>query len=180
MSNTNQRVTPREVDPYEIGWLAGIIDGEGTLTFGKSINKQSRFGYNYYNGVAVINTNIEMIDRCVDIINRLCSDIESEARMTKLEMKNKIYNGNNFIKQSKNGYKDCYQMTLRNKEWTIRVLEVITPYLTEKRRRAKALLTILKERVQLNLNAKQLNKKAYYTEQDTDRYMQIWENTRRD
>lgn len=178
--NNNQRVTPREVEPQDIGWLAGIIDGEGTLTFGKSINKQSRFGYNYYNGVSIVNTNQEMIDKCLDIMNRLCEDIQSNAKMTKLEKKTKIYNGNNFIKPSKNGYKDCYQVTLRNKDWTIKILETITPLLTEKRRRAETLLTILKERVQLNLEAKQLNKKAYYTEEETQRYMQMWENTRRD
>ena len=180
MKTINQRITPREVTPYEIGWLAGIIDGEGSLSFGKSKNKKSRFGFNYYNGIHIVNSNHEMIDKCVDIINRICEGIDGSHKMNKVLIHNKIYNVNNFKQTSNNKYKDCFQVTLRNKDWTIKILETVIPYLTEKRKKSIALLQILKERIELNRLAKLNGTKAFYTEGETERYMQIWNDARRD
>lgn len=173
------RTIPREVTQREIGWLAGIIDGEGSIMFGKSKNKESRTGWNLYNGIHIVNTNKEMIEKCSDIIFKICHNVETSTRKTMSRIELKHYE-NNMVKYTTNLPKKCYQITLRNKDWTIALLEKLLPDLTEKRKRSDALLQILKHRTNLAKQAKKNGTKAFYDMNDTDQYFKLWDDARRD
>jgi len=167
------RTIPREVTPQEIGWLAGILDGEGSIAFGKSKNKGSKFGYNYYHGIHIVNTNQELIEKSSDIIFRLCDDIPTKAKMSKIDLK--IYK-NPAFKQNK----QCHEICLRNKVWTIRILTILLPYLTEKRKRATALIKIINTLLKASRDKNGKLLYSYYTPKLETYLTSIWNNARND
>jgi hypothetical protein len=50
------------LSPFDIGYIAGIIDGEGTITILKNRDNRNRSGYCYRQVVQVANTNRDVIE----------------------------------------------------------------------------------------------------------------------
>ena len=120
----------REVTDRDIGWFAGIIAGEGSVTFGKTKSTTNRIYY----GIHIVNTNKKMLERCLEIIDYISQE------PNKLKLKPKVYrNGTMFSKQPL----QCYQITIRRKESIRKVLEEIIDLLTEKQDKAQRLLYYL-------------------------------------
>jgi hypothetical protein len=53
---------------YELGWLSGIIDGEGNLGLFKETRKNFKAGVTYKPRLNISNTDINIINKCRDII----------------------------------------------------------------------------------------------------------------
>ena len=121
------RTIPSEPTKEDIGWLAGILDGEGSIVFSKR-KKWPRIAY----GINLVNTNLEMMEKANSIIARLCHDLEG----TPIKISSKNYANNPFNTVSR---KECYQITIRRQTWIVRILGVLLPHLTEKRAKASAL-----------------------------------------
>jgi hypothetical protein len=117
------RTTPREL-LVDIGWLAGIVDGEGSIHV-KYYDKYPHFRY----GMFLVNTNTELLDKC----KRIIREIDYIDHGDGLIVGEKKYRNNI-------GTKPCYQLQVRRIGTIKCVLEKITPHLTEKRERAKNLL----------------------------------------
>jgi len=108
----NQQVT-RE----EIGWLAGFIDGEGYLGISMYRNRSHSSSKTVKVELNVVNTDEEMIDKYVAIMNKLGSN-----PYLKKAKKYKKYNGSR--------KKEAYVATIHRMSPLYRVLKVILPYLT--------------------------------------------------
>lgn len=83
MSENSQDITignQQERLFFDIGYLLGIVDGEGCYQFGK---KYEYKGYSIYAPrITIFNNNIHIIDRVVEILNKL--DITHNVWKTKL------------------------------------------------------------------------------------------------
>jgi len=125
----NQQVT-RE----EIGWLAGFVDGEGYLGISMYRN-HSRDCKTIKVELSVCNTDKEMIDKYVAIMNKLGSN-----PYLKKVKKYKKYNGDK--------RKDVYNAMLHRMSPLHRILKVILPHLTGmKKRRAELINEFLASRL---------------------------------
>ena len=52
---------------FDLGYVVGIIDGEGTLCVTQTVKKDARRGYMYRSHVHVVNTCLELIDKMYEI-----------------------------------------------------------------------------------------------------------------
>jgi len=121
------RTIPSEPTQADIGWLAGILDGEGSIVFSKR-KRHPRIAY----GINLVNTNMELMEKANNIIARLCKDLEG----TPIKISTKAYATNPFGTTVR---KQCYQITIRRQTWIVRILGILLPHLTEKRVKASAL-----------------------------------------
>jgi len=129
------RTIPREVSKEDIGWIAGIIDGEGSITFQKPLKPQKQ-GQKIVYGIHIVNTCEAMIDKCVRIINAF-----EDGTGRPIEKKPKIYR----IQAFKSN-KPSYQLTIRKYATIRNLLEAINPHLTEKKHKADRLLNFVRNR----------------------------------
>ena len=78
----NQGITVREVKPEDIGWLAGIIDGEGSILFNKP--KKESWNQILY-GIYIVGADLTLLHKCERIVNQL---IDGEGKKYRLVKKN--------------------------------------------------------------------------------------------
>ncbi len=151
------RTIPREVSSEEVGWLAGIIDGEGSITFQKPKKPQKTGLKKIVYGVHIVNTCEEMIDKCIRIINAF-----EDGTGKPLEKKPKVYR----IQAFKSN-KACFQITIRKYSTLKNVLKAITPHLTEKRAKAEKLLNfVCKRKMHSRLTEEAAKEFLNYTRRD--------------
>lgn len=127
-----QGATAREVKPEDIGWLAGIIDGEGSILF----NKPSKDSFNQIlYGIYIVGADLSLLNKCRKILDQL---IDGEGKKYHFYKKN--YK-KGLVKSNKQTY--CIQI---GRQHSIRkVLEVILPHLTEKYLKSARLLNFLQK-----------------------------------
>ena len=121
------RTTPWELSKEDIGWLSGIIDGEGSIHI-KHYEQYPHFRYGLY----LINTNEELLEKCKRIITAI-DDVDHGRGLA-------IYKKNYKVGLGK---KQCYQLQIRRIGTLISILKTTLPHLTEKRERATELLSEL-------------------------------------
>lgn len=129
------RTIPREVTKEDIGWIAGIIDGEGSITF-QAPRRPQKQGQKIVYGIHIVNSCEEMIDKCVNIINAF-----EDGKGRPIEKKPKVYRVNAFKTN-----KGMFQITLRKISTIKGLLTAINPHLTEKRYKAERLLNFVSKR----------------------------------
>jgi len=152
------RTIPREVSREDVGWLAGIIDGEGSITFSKPKNPQSKLKVAY--GVHIVNSNLELIDKCIRIINAF-----DDGLGKLLERKPKFYRKSAFKMN-----KGMYQLTLRRYGTIKNLLVAIIPHLTEKKLKAQQLLNFVsKHKLWATFTEKELDEYFNFTPVETER-----------
>lgn len=112
MTEAVGRIIPSQ--DVRLGWLAGIIDGEGTIAHYKTNQGH------YINGVVIVNTDEEIIAEIISIYKALG-----------------IHYSKNLRKRYKNelAYSrlPCYEVVVRRKKDIVGVLELVTPYLIGKK-----------------------------------------------
>lgn len=129
----NQQETVSEV---EKGWLAGIIDGEGSI----SINRLLSHGTNitYTCRIQVPNTNVLITNKVQSIFNRLNVKGSTEKRQF-----------------GKKEWKTCYIITLNSAQQACALLPLIIPYLVGKREHAEVLYQFVSSRIESKKNRSQ-------------------------
>lgn len=129
----NQQETVLET---EYGWLAGIIDGEGSISINKSISHRTSIVY--CARVQVPNTNQMIIDKVRSIFDRIGAEGHTEKR------------------QSQNiKWKVCSIITLNSAKDIDILLPKIIPYLIGKKSHAEVLYRFVHSRLQRRLERKQ-------------------------
>lgn len=123
-----QGTTPREVKREDIGWLAGIIDGEGSILFHRS--KRADFNKILY-GLYIVGGDLKLLGKASRIIN----DVLGEDRAKWIEKKYR----KSTIKTNKKMY--CLQIWRQSD--LKKLFEIILPHLTEKYFSAARLLNFL-------------------------------------
>ena len=106
----------------ERAWLAGIIDGEGSIHITKTIERRNKSGFAFHPQLSITNTNVAILSNVKRIAasGSICRSISS----------------------SHPAWKDKYSYTANSK--TIRtILPEVLPYLIGKRKQALLLLKFL-------------------------------------
>ena len=124
------RTIPREVTQADIGWLSGIIDGEGSICIvrPKKINT-NKILY----GVFIVGSDYSLMIKSINIINKFNSEGGEPLKLAK-----KVYRIQTF-KQTKG----CWQLCIRKQDTIKNVLNACLPHLTEKKPKALKLLNFL-------------------------------------
>ena len=125
-----------ELNQFEIAWLAGIFDGEGSVGF----HRDNRRGDTYSLCLHITNTSIELLTKCLNIIFSLTGEFR------------KLYKKPIYDTQLKTNL-DVYTIDIRKQEPILKVFKAIEPYLTCKRERVRFAIQILEKRLkELELN----------------------------
>jgi hypothetical protein len=138
MSMGNRQGTLPVTD-IEIGWLAGIIDGEGTIAF--SPFYRQLIGGGVANDLRVkpqlivTNTDKALIERVADILGRCHVGVHVQTRTQR---------GQNFLATSK--YQPLHTATSVGFRRVKKALEVIGPHLVSKKRKADLVLRYIVQR----------------------------------
>lgn len=126
-----KKVDNAEPTATELAYLAGIFDGEGSLSFVRAKRKKK-----VTLGFHITNSSMDMLMKCKEILDKLIS------HEVKLYPK-KIYNYSK-VKSSL----PVFTIDFRRQSDMLIVLEKLLPYLTAKRERALITITYLKHRLQ--------------------------------
>jgi len=111
-----------KIQNHRYGWLAGIIDGEGTIT----ITRQFRvLSYSYRPEIHVTNTNMEMLFEVVSIIEAI------------IGKKPKI-----FLSDSRNE-KKVYRVRIQDRKSCLKLAKILSNILVAKKRQALLLIEFL-------------------------------------
>lgn len=132
--NMNKTIPSQEIT--DIGWLAGIIDGEGSLAHYYSRRKgQSKLGVPYKEspvfGVYIINTDMEIMSYAKGIYEKLglFAQINEKSASKKQREGSFAYS------------KPCYELVVRRRKDVEELLKLVTPYLRGyKKAKAQAML----------------------------------------
>ena len=136
----------------ELAWLAGVIDGEGTINITKKLGSKKRARkdgtrkMNYWVFLQVTNTNEQLILKVIEIMKKL--------------------NANPYVweKKDTDKWKKAYQLSLQRMVKVKRVVEKINPYLIAKKRQAELVLKFIDSR--LSKFQKGKGKTNPYTEEE--------------
>lgn len=119
----------REVKPEDIGWLAGIIDGEASITLAKSKVGHPRIIYSIH----IVGTNLQLLNKCVKIVDKFDDGLGIPAKLYNKNYKNSLFKT----------HKQCYHLQIWRQGVLRNLLPVILPHLTEKYLPAARLLNFL-------------------------------------
>jgi len=109
-----------------LGWLAGILEGEGSFQINKAGSKRKHFVY----GIAITNSDLIILGKCKEILEEngiSCS----------------LYPGKIYYKHRKK----IYNLVIRRIDDLVKLLTIILPYLIgQKKSQAKIMLDFLTRR----------------------------------
>jgi len=120
------RTTPWETRKEDIGWLAGIIDGEGSI-YAAIKDSYPYFRYSFQ----LVNTNRELLEKFQTIVQKICGNDGKFPIVPKKYTVGIV------------GKKQCYALQVRRIDDLKGMLTAVLPHLTEKRTKAEYLLTTL-------------------------------------
>lgn len=114
----------------ELGWFAGMLEGEGCITFFKQ--KRSRKGYDIVTGMQITNTDINIINKLVDILKKC--DLSWYLRNKKVYSKN---------------HSECFYLECRQQKMLKKSLEIFLPFMYgNKKAKGSIVLEYLSKRLQ--------------------------------
>lgn len=114
-----------ENNKHDLLWLAGFIDGEGTITAPHQKSRKKPF---YTPVLSIANTDYTAVERCVEIIKKYTCE---EKRILVYEHKDKTH------------WKPRYTVQLSKKTLVKRILQLLMPYLVIKREQAENILKFI-------------------------------------
>lgn len=128
----NETMGNQQVRPDELAWLAGIIDGEGTINIVKKPDRKRKDGtrrYNYWTLLQLSNTNEILIMKVIEIMKKLGTNpyIWEKAETEK--------------------WKKSYQLSLQRMTKVKKILDQIKPYLIAKKPQAEIVLNFINSRL---------------------------------
>jgi hypothetical protein len=121
-----QGATPREVKLEDIGWLAGIIDGEGSITF--LLNGRGFLTHMIH----IIGGDKDLLNKCVRIINAY-NDGGVEVKLLPKKYKKGLFKTN----------KEMFRVEIWRQGHLKNLLPILIPHLTEKKLQCQKLLHYL-------------------------------------
>ncbi len=116
-----------ELSETQKAYLAGYLDGDGTITVGFCKNKKSRRGFNPHSDVSLITVH-------KNFVLKLQKMIGGEVKT--------------FIYEDTRSKKEGYKLVFSNQASALAFLEAIVPYLILKKQQAKLMIRYLTTRLQ--------------------------------
>lgn len=153
------RTIPREVSPVDIGWLAGIIDGEASITFNKKRAATKNTNQIVYS-IHIVNCDPKLINKCMRIISQFDDGVGKEAL--------KLYK-KNYRPGAVKSNKPCYHIQVWRQGMLKNLLEAVLPHLTEKHLKAARLLHFLQDHKKGTWYRDKVDEYLNYTPVETER-----------
>jgi hypothetical protein len=122
-------------DEAELGWLAGIMDGEGTIGMSRVLTASKCKNPSYRPIFQIANTDIRILNRASEILYSVCG----VASYIVIANRRKAENINK-------PWKTGYRLQIHVQRRIARVLPMLIPYLTAKREQAEILLAYCSRR----------------------------------
>ena len=116
----------QQATPAELGWLAGILDGEGYIALAM---RRQRGHKNYISCIEISNTEPNLLLKVRDITARLGVNLHVKER-----------------KPAKNGNRMVFKLECHRFPGVKAILDATLPYLTCKAKRAKLILDFIESR----------------------------------
>lgn len=136
-------MTAKESD---MGWFAGMLEGEGCITFFKQARK--RGGFDIITGIQITNTDIRIINKLVGILE--------ECDLSWFLRNKKVYSKN---------HSQCYYIECRQQNMLKKSLETFLPYMYgDKKDKAELVLRFLNKRSRDSAESGKFNTR--YSEDD--------------
>jgi hypothetical protein len=130
------------VSEAEVGWLSGILDGEGCVTAFFGVRKSGKLS-NVSPQVMMGNTDQAIVDKYIDILKRLGVGVYVSAR--KPQHRTGVDGATPTTKQ----YKQLYMASTVGFLRCQRLLRIVRPHLAgDKRERADAILALIDSRLE--------------------------------
>lgn len=141
-----------QVTDTQLAWLAGIIDGEGTITVGFLNTRETR---QYAPSVTVVNTNPVMIATILAIYDQLGvgSHVMERDRTKSL------------------GKRSIWNVTVQRMGGIEKLLTVLAPFMVAKRAQAELLLRFVRSRIPKKNSGS--NRDRTYTQEELDMCLEI-------
>ena len=112
----------------ELGWFAGMLEGEGCITFFKQRRRNGKF--DIITGAQITNTDINIINKLVEILNK--------CNLSWYVRNKKVYSKN---------HSQCYYVETRQQEMLKKSLYLFIPYMYgNKKSKASLVLDFLIKR----------------------------------
>jgi len=124
-----QGTTVREVKPEDIGWLAGIIDGEASITCNKTHSIPPKIVYSIH----IVGGDLSLLNKAIRIVNQFDDGQGISAKLYKKNYKSSLLKSN----------KQMYHLQIWRQGVLLNLLRVILPHLTEKYLQGARLLNFL-------------------------------------
>lgn len=127
-----KRTTPSKgLKHFEIGWLAGIIDGEGSLAHYYCSRGNPNLKKSPIYGVYIVNSDMNILNKVKDIYDRF-----GIFAQINLKSANKKQREGSFAFT-----KPCYELIVRRRLDVERLLKLVVPYLQgKKKEKAESML----------------------------------------
>ena len=122
----------QQVSSTELAWLAGLLDGEGTINISRKPTGKRKDGSivcNYWVFVQFVNTNEEVMTKVIDL-------------QTRLGAKPYVWHK----PPAKTTHRAAIQTCVQNMGKAEKILRPILPYLVGKKRHAELVLSFIEER----------------------------------
>jgi len=149
-----------DISKTETAYLAGLWDGEGSITLWKNIRKESGKP-RLIASLVFVNTNLKMIEWVEDKLVKIGAPFHRHV----IKSDPKRFGGR---------HKDCYQLTARNRESVERTLRVLLPYLVSKKEQAEIVLSFVRSRVeQMRKTKGRPSNTTPYTKKEFDMELRI-------
>jgi hypothetical protein len=138
----NQQETFK-VSEADIGWLAGIVDGEGSISLAFGMVKANQIN-NMSPRIEVANTDKEMIEKFVRIVHGLGGGIHVTTKKVNQHRPPGVIK-----KRPENGFKSLYYAKAVGFKRTNKILKAIYPHLVgNKKERAGLVMKFIESRMQ--------------------------------
>ena len=133
---------------FDLGYIIGLFEGEGYIAFNYSLRKDKCESEYYTVHIGISNTNKKLVEKVKNILGY--GKITKQAK-------------------PKKKHKQCYIWRITAQKETLRFLELVFPFLIEKKEKAILVMEFLKLRIACNPNAK-ANCQRKYTDYERGFY----------
>ena len=175
MNKDNQQQT---VSDYEIGWLAGLIEGEGSVVLSvyfRKAQENRKQQLRITPAVIMGNSDKAIIDKYLDILERL-----NIGRYVQMKRPNNVSASKLFRLQGRinTRYRDMWMIYTSGFKRVVRLLKLIYPHCVgEKKERARLIIQLISQRIEKAESlGKKLNRK--YDQQDIELVLEFLKLTR--
>lgn len=136
-----------DIGTFDLGWLVGLFEGEGSISWTHSIRKERKRNY-FSVHITIVNTNLELIERILDVVGT--------GKITP-------------IPKQKDYHKQAYMWRLHRQDDVLWFLEETYPYLIEKKAVAEPVIKFLRSRT-ASFNNSLPNAERIYKDEEVSLY----------
>ncbi|MGD9643968.1 MAG: LAGLIDADG family homing endonuclease [Elusimicrobiales bacterium] len=143
----------------ELGWLAGLIDGEGCITLTRAHQRDSIRPI-----LQITNTSLPLLEKA----QRLIEELSGKRPNIKIQSN-----------RGKFGYRTCYIIQIRRHATIASVLRALTPHMVAKREQTELVLAFVESRMSAPRRVMRGRRGGYYKQWYSEVELELLERVHR-